>query len=347
MTNKIIRSKRLYENQLSYGDITSVSGAFEFDDGSEDNITNASKDDVYGKLIQAIFQASNTNNMLIIRDEDIGKNFITSLYYIDDEIRGTGYCIVKQSNDNLIRLVNFTYKKNSDEFEFAGSTNALLTDEQFFTFKQIEKFKFFSGNYDFEEQELLENVSQDVIYGPIIEAFKESIRTNNDIGVILYDGPTSQNTFIGYITREIAYLYTINYTSISIINLEYDNQRDTLTVTNTTEDVLVEDNVKTLFGNQSLVGKGNIDLYNHQILVNNDCYFNIPSSNNLPIDSPQDLTTVLKPTTKNIYYFGFQKSTLNTASLEYDKATNLWKYRASNADDLTAVTTVKDVCTTI
>lgn len=168
--------------------------------------------------------------------------------------------------------------------------------------REIENFKFFTGNYDFEEQELLENVSQNKIYGSIIEAFKEAIRTDIDIGVILYDGPVSQNTYIGFIIGDIGYLYTISTSSIFIVNLEYDNQRDTLRITNTTEDILVDDNVKTFFGNQSIMGTGNIDLYRHLITINClnsisdtiDIVFEYISSNNLKVDSIQDLTALTK-----------------------------------------------------
>ena len=167
---------------------------------------------------------------------------------------------------------------------------------------------------------------------------------DNEIPLIIFDinGCTWISTDFGSDT-ECHISRTINNKILTTFIDVYD---DYIEINPVVETLLSADNVKTLFGTQSIVGQGNIDLYTHQILVNNDCYFNIPSSNNLPIDSPQDLTTVLKPTTKNIYYFGVQKTTLLTASLEYDKATNLWKYRTSNSE-LTAVTTVKDVHVTI
>lgn len=63
--------------------------------------------------------------------------------------------------------------------------------------------------------------------------------------------------------------------------------------------IVSSDNVKTLFGNQSLIGKGNIDLYRHQLKVKvggNAVYFVITSSSNLKVASLQDLTTVTKAT---------------------------------------------------
>lgn len=74
-----------------------------------------------------------------------------------------------------------------------------------------------------------------------------------------------------------------------LVNLQYFNAH-----------ALNSDNVKTLFGNQSIIGTGNIDLYNHDItitgLVDNfpiSIEFNRCSSNNLVVDSINDLITFL------------------------------------------------------
>lgn len=55
--------------------------------------------------------------------------------------------------------------------------------------------------------------------------------------------------------------------------------------------------LKTIFGNQSLVGTGNIDLYEHDITItgtNLKAYFTIYSSVNTKIDSLNDLKAVIK-----------------------------------------------------
>lgn len=62
--------------------------------------------------------------------------------------------------------------------------------------------------------------------------------------------------------------------------------------------MLSDKNVKTLFGNQSIYGSGNIDLYQHRIAfanVNADIFFNfvVISSKNLNVDSLTDLKTLL------------------------------------------------------
>lgn len=67
-----------------------------------------------------------------------------------------------------------------------------------------------------------------------------------------------------------------------------------------TADLLSSANVKTLFGNKSIVGTGNIDLYLHNICFTSTdqdklvkIRFIVPSSNNLKVDSLTDLKTLL------------------------------------------------------
>lgn len=74
-----------------------------------------------------------------------------------------------------------------------------------------------------------------------------------------------------------------------LVNLQYFNAH-----------ALNSDNVKTLFGNQSIVGSGNIDLYNHDIEITGlfddfpiSIEFNRVSSKNLVVNSVNDLITLL------------------------------------------------------
>lgn len=67
-----------------------------------------------------------------------------------------------------------------------------------------------------------------------------------------------------------------------------------------TVDLLSSESVKTLFGNQSIVGSGNIDLYRHNICFTSTdqdklvkIRFIVPSSNNLKVNSLADLKTLL------------------------------------------------------
>lgn len=61
---------------------------------------------------------------------------------------------------------------------------------------------------------------------------------------------------------------------------------------------LTNKNTKTLFGNQSIYGSGNIDLYAHYLKFTVDgtlFYGVVYSSNNIVTDTLQKLTTLLKP----------------------------------------------------
>lgn len=67
-----------------------------------------------------------------------------------------------------------------------------------------------------------------------------------------------------------------------------------------TVDLLSSESLKTLFGNQSIVGSGNIDLYRHNICFTSTdqdkmvkIRFIVPSSNNLKVKSLADLKTLL------------------------------------------------------
>ena len=65
------------------------------------------------------------------------------------------------------------------------------------------------------------------------------------------------------------------------------------------DECVIKGSVKTLFGNQSLVGTGNIDLYKHSIKGTSGTstfYLRLYSSNNLKVDSLADLKTLLGAT---------------------------------------------------
>lgn len=98
------------------------------------------------------------------------------------------------------------------------------------------------------------------------------------------------------------------YTYGSIISTTPGNNAWTLTLPANYEEcepgnytLLSTGNVKTLFGNQSIHGSGNIDLYIHNmtfVLPDGNCYARWISSKNLVIDSLTDLKTVFGNTFK-------------------------------------------------
>lgn len=119
---------------------------------------------------------------------------------------------------------------------------------------------------------------------------------NNQIPMTIYE----YNNDVVYIgisfgddsSINIIKLFT-NIISTGFIQV-YENRIE-ISITN--EETLTKDNVKTLFGNKSIVGTGNIDLYRHTIYYYQDNVaidFEIISSNNLKVDSLTDLKTLCK-----------------------------------------------------
>lgn len=90
---------------------------------------------------------------------------------------------------------------------------------------------------------------------------------------------------------------------------------------------------KTLFGNKSILGNGNVDLYRHFITLNGSLYLNFYSSSNLICDSLQDLTTLTKAVNGT-------KIAVGSTYIVFNGST--WA-TANN----TSVTSVSDIVTTI
>jgi hypothetical protein len=120
---------------------------------------------------------------------------------------------------------------------------------------------------------------------------------------------------------------------------------------------------KTIFGNQSLYGDGNIDLYRHQLSFNvenghyNVCAI-IYSSNPLKIDSLQDLTTVTKASagygilaignnetgSTNPNCIVFNGTVWKAGQGNCNPSTGVWSLDSSSSVDITSV---NDIVTTL
>lgn len=110
-----------------------------------------------------------------------------------------------------------------------------------------------------------------------------------------------------------------------------------------TSEILTDKSVKTLFGNQSIYGSGNIDLYRHQLTLFNradEQYILIVySSSNLNVDSVTDLTTLTKA--NDNYKINVIKVSDGTSSLlKYDGS--IWIL-----SDGSNILSVSDIVTTI
>lgn len=127
-----------------------------------------------------------------------------------------------------------------------------------------------------------------------------------------------------------------------VSNLIYDGQ-DTLSISVENETFLSQDNVKTFFGDQSIIGTGNIDLYRHELNFrgnNNTSTITLTyySSNKLPVDSAQDLTTITKAVNKTfIACTGFNdqdQNLLGGNGICFEN--NVWKFGYCYYDQGTA-----------
>lgn len=166
--------------------------------------------------------------------------------------------------------------------------------------KELEKFVFISGPFAFTS-EVLEHVSKDKLYHRIIEVI------NGSIPVLVYDTVNFELT-IGNVDSGTMYLSNLNGNQGNSYVLDYDKENDKLTIESTTETFISEDNVKTIFG-QSISGTGDIGLYMHMLgLIKSkteyaDTEYKILvtyySSNNLKVDSLQDLTALTKASSTN------------------------------------------------
>lgn len=218
--------------------------------------------------------------------------------------------------------------------------------------REMEKFNFTANLFDFKD-EILEHVRQDDIYKHLIDILMKTYKKAINIPLIIYD-ETNENLFIGYVDGMIYTGYANNGPTQIVLELTYDPDTDKLQVVTTDENFISEDNVKTLFGNQSIIGQGNIDLYRHQLTLNYDGEYEtlsliVYSSSNLNVDSLQDLTTLLKPNSNTLYY-GNTINALNTYTFQIIYDNNVWKTgpisEATGKPD-NNITAVSDIITTI
>ena len=201
--------------------------------------------------------------------------------------------------------------------------------------------------YEYDVQNTnIQNASKDVEAKKLIDKIKALNYDNGtNYPIYIYDNTNGWSWYgnVYCINKE----YTIELfhidapDNISTSNLLYNENDDTLkTEENDTfrlRAFLNDTSLKTIFGNQSLVGSGNIDLYRHELTVictlttyRGEYY----SSNNLVIDSVQDLTKVTKAINGTTIYLG-------TGILTFDGS--IWK----DSPGGNAVTSVSDIVTTI
>lgn len=212
---------------------------------------------------------------------------------------------------------------------------------------ELDKFIILNSDFDFHD-EILEQASQHEPWSKIVEVIKSKkpVLVFDTDNIELYVGNTDEDSM--YLTA----LYNNNGTSHT---LSYNKETDQLTIESVNETFISEDNVKTLFGNQSIIGAGNIDLYRHYLEVsdtNGDtANFEFISSSNInATGSDTKLKDLLKCSgvaESRYYCYGFKGSPSNAASLYWPgSATGVILLQIGNNTPV-SVATVKDVVETI
>lgn len=164
--------------------------------------------------------------------------------------------------------------------------------------RELEKFIFLSGRYNFEE-EILEHVLEDKLYGKIATEILECLKKNIRKGIIVEDIGFG-GCYIGEICDDgTATLININASSNNSLELQInrdDENNIKLEIYKTYEAFLTSDNVKTLFG-QNITGTGDITMYRHDLTFtegNGDKYVGVVySSKNLEVNTFDKLATLI------------------------------------------------------
>lgn len=217
---------------------------------------------------------------------------------------------------------------------------------------ELDKYIILTGYFHFQT-EVLENVLEDELYGKLYRELQFCTDNTTSKGVLITD-TYSNALFIGTIFDDnTMQLINFHNNQADIININIANDNE-LNIIKETETFLSEDNVKTLFGSQSIIGTGNIDLYKHQLTLNYDGEYKtlsliVYSSSNLNVDSLQDLTTLLKPNS-NTLYFGNTTTSVTPYTFQIIYDNNVWKTGPISEEvgkPNNNITSVSDIVTTI
>ena len=213
-----------------------------------------------------------------------------------------------------------------------------ITQMRFRDARELEKYLFLSGKFNFQT-ELLKNVLEDKLYGKLYKEIQSCAENQTRKGVIVED-TLGGGCYVGEIADDNTIrLMSFYGNSITIVDINIANDYE-LNIEVSNEDLMSTDNVKTLFGTESIIGSGNIDLFTHFLTLTaadgSVLYINFPSSNKLECDSLQDLTTMTKATKTSGTKIGF-----GSTYIIYD-STGIWK-TANN----TVITKVEDKVFTI
>lgn len=132
--------------------------------------------------------------------------------------------------------------------------------------EELEKIRYIEDSYDFAPEQL-QNASKEPKYAKLIALMKEAPK--QWCGSVLINDLTNQTLYTGIYTNTDIQLYAVTSNTIEYIDINYDNSTDDMEINDTTELLLTEDNIKTIFG-KSISGTGDITMYRHQITIRFD-----------------------------------------------------------------------------
>lgn len=219
--------------------------------------------------------------------------------------------------------------------------------------REIEKYVFISAEFNFQNEEVIQNASQDKLYFKIVNEIIKCSKNVKSEPLIIFD-EYNGNIYVGYVSDDsTAYATYTASNANSILEFEYHGDTDVLNIQLHDEVYVTADNIKTIFG-QDITGTGDITMYRHQLTLHatdgeyTTCFLNIYSSNNLKVDSLQDLTTLLKPNA-NTLYTGLSTVTIGMPNLLLKYENNIWQIGdvGDVGFNLNPVTSVEDVVTPI
>lgn len=268
-------------------------------------------------------------------------------------VPGIGIVIDKKANQELIEI------KTDPKVIISQSSNALILKQGTQTLNLITKdttnmkltqISVEDGvDYTIPLSILCRDGKTDIIAGETPSIVKLHANHNDPNDTFIY--------FVGGTGGYETYLYPSNIGAHGPVKCYLPDSTGTLKETDT-QYLLSNKNVKTLFGNKSIYGSGNIDIYKHQIYLNKaanatiqkgNIKLTVYSSNNLKVDSMTDLKTLLGNTFEilaNGYVIQSGGELVHVTSITESSA---WGYRTDGSEHATSLSefTITDNVTTI
>lgn len=184
---------------------------------------------------------------------------------------------------------------------------------------ELDKFIVISGEFGFTNK-ILEQASKHEPWSEIVKA----INRNGAYKPVLIFDSVNNEFYFGTQENGTLYLQTLYGNQGYALEINYNYTTDKLTITSTEENYLTDADAPKM--------------YRHELFINRATFI-IYSSNQLNIDSTQDLTTVVKPDNFSIFMGAIYSTDLPPMTVVLYYENGIWKI---NDGSVTNVTTIKD-----